>query len=79
MLLIILMGTVGYVIADYSNWKSTVLLNPIIVDIGLEIITPINLISDIWLENKSFPPLFILAIIIDFLAFGIIILDDYQI
>ncbi len=52
-------GIFGYVLPDYSLSISTVLLDPLVVDLGLGVLTPISMIIDYYYENKTLDAMYL--------------------
>ena len=70
-------GIIAYALANYTFSYATVLLDPLLVDVGLGILAPVAMVLDYYYEGKEFDFIYIVGYGFVTAAFIILMIYDY--
>jgi len=76
LILLLINGIFAYDLPDYCLNLATVLLDPLLVDLGLGALSPISMVIDYFFENKTFDLPYLSGYSFVVLAFGILVYYD---
>eukprot|EP00826_Nyctotherus_ovalis_P017495 TRINITY_DN15159_c0_g1_i3.p1 TRINITY_DN15159_c0_g1~~TRINITY_DN15159_c0_g1_i3.p1 ORF type:complete len:396 (-),score=76.45 TRINITY_DN15159_c0_g1_i3:42-1229(-) len=74
--MLLLTGLLNYVIADYTFNLATVLLDPLLVDLGLGAISPLAMVIEHYYSNKQFDAIYLVGYGLIMVAFVILVIYD---